>query len=240
MKTMKFAAAAVAAAGALIWSGQASAAIMLARYEGVITGGYDTANVFGLGGSMGGASYVATFTYDTARFTAHDLIDEPDFWYEAIFGEYADAPVQSVSIEINGHTDTVAFGPDANYVQAQQYAYHDENGDRLGGFLQGDDSSKSFLAHVVLSATTVAPRTLAEPWSGAGPDAHPAEGYFRRLTFRPDGGLSSIYEVRGKPTKLTVTAAAAVPEPAAWALMILGFGAAGAMLRVARRTRALA
>jgi hypothetical protein len=239
MKTMKFAAAAVAAAGALICAGQASAAIMLARYEGVITAGYDTANIFGLGGSMGGASYVATFTYDTARFTAHDLIDEPDFWYEAIFGEYADAPIRSVSIEINGHTDTVAFGPDAAYVQAQQYAYHDENGDRLGGFLQGDDSSKSFLANVVLSATTVAPHTLAEPWSGAGPDARPSEGIFLRQTFGPSGFLSA-YEIRGRPTQLTVTAAGAAPEPAAWALMILGFGTAGAMLRRARRTRALA
>jgi hypothetical protein len=37
-----------------------------------------------------------------------------------------------------------------------------------------------------------------------------------------------------------VSATGAVPEPAAWGLMILGFGGAGAMLRRQRRTPALA
>ena len=236
MKTMKFAAAAVAAAGTLICAGQASAAIMLARYEGVITGGYDTANIFGLSGDLGGASYVATFTYDTSRFTGHDLIDEPDVWFEAIYGELANVPVRSFSLEINGHTDAVASGPDATYSQAQQFTYHDEDGDRLGSFLQRNDSSITFLANVVLSATTAAPHTLSEPWSGAGANARPAQGIFLRQNFGPSGFLSA-YEIRGRPTQLTVTTAA-VPEPAAWTLMILGFGAAGAMLRRARRTRA--
>jgi hypothetical protein len=235
---MRFAAAAVAAVGMLSGAGQAAAAIMLARYEGAVLSGYDTANVFGLSGDLTGASYVATFTYDTSRFTAHDLVDEPDFWFEAIYGELADTPIRSFSLLINGHTDTVTFGPDATYSQAQQYTYHDEYGDRLGSFLQGNDSSTNFLSNVVLSATTVAPHTLAEPWSGAGPDARPSEGVFVRQTFGPKG-LLSAYEIRGRPTQLTVSAAA-VPEPAAWALMILGFGAAGAMLRRARRTHAQA
>jgi hypothetical protein len=235
MRTMRFAVAALAAAGILACAGQAAAAIMLARYQGVITSGYDTANVFGLNGDLGGASYVATFTYDTSRFTGHDLVDEPDVWFEAIFGELADAPIRSFSIEINGHTDAVAFGPDATYSQAQQFTYHDEEGDRLGSFLQGNDSSTTFLANAVLSATSAAPHTLSEPWSGVGPDARPAEGIFLRQNFGPSGFVSA-YELRGRPAQLTVTPAS-VPEPAAWALMIAGFGAGGAMLRL-RRTRA--
>ena len=47
------------------------------------------------------------------------------------------------------------------------------------------------------------------------------------------GGLNEV-EVFGTP------AGSAVPEPASWALMIAGFGAAGFGLRGARRQRAVA
>lgn len=40
----------------------------------------------------------------------------------------------------------------------------------------------------------------------------------------------------GSSSRLTITTAAAVPEPATWAMMILGFGVAGAALRSRRRT----
>lgn len=38
----------------------------------------------------------------------------------------------------------------------------------------------------------------------------------------------------GTPSRLTISTAAAVPEPATWAMMILGFGVAGAALRSRR------
>lgn len=39
----------------------------------------------------------------------------------------------------------------------------------------------------------------------------------------------------GTPSRLTISTAAAVPEPATWAMMIVGFGMAGAALRSRRR-----
>ncbi|WP_337186647.1 PEPxxWA-CTERM sorting domain-containing protein [Phenylobacterium sp.] len=46
-------------------------------------------------------------------------------------------------------------------------------------------------------------------------------------------GLSGVYG--GWRLELTPSVTAAVPEPGAWALMIVGFGAAGALLRQRRR-----
>lgn len=59
------------------------------------------------------------------------------------------------------------------------------------------------------------------------------------LAFR-DGALSLdniVFEHvgAGSPGGPAVPGPGAVPEPASWALMILGFGAAGATLRVSRR-----
>ncbi len=42
----------------------------------------------------------------------------------------------------------------------------------------------------------------------------------------------------GVPTAFSVTFASGVPEPAAWALMLVGFGGLGAALRSARKGRA--
>jgi len=237
MKAMRFAAAAVAAAGMLAGAGQTAAAIMLARYEGLIYSGSDTADVFGLGGSLAGAQFVATFTYDSARFGPWGYYqdDDPDYWSEGIAGELADAPILSFSLEINGHTDAITFGPHMDYSFAQQFTYHDDISDRLGSFARAHDSSTNFLANMVLDSWTAAPHALAEPWSGTGKISSRSEAIFTRYFFGP--GAASRYDMRGKTTQLTVTTAA-VPEPAAWALMILGFGAAGAMLRRARRTRA--
>ena len=53
------------------------------------------------------------------------------------------------------------------------------------------------------------------------------------LDFTFDPGVSDIREIRVGPA---VTAVAAVPEPATWALMILGFGGVGGLLRRRRHS----
>jgi hypothetical protein len=52
-------------------------------------------------------------------------------------------------------------------------------------------------------------------------------------------GTFSFTDLRGVPTGSTLTisaVAAAVPEPATWAMMIFGFGAVGSMMRYRRRS----
>lgn len=63
------------------------------------------------------------------------------------------------------------------------------------------------------------------------------------MTVQPGVGQGTLGEVNGTNGYLAVLpvaagAISAVPEPATWAMMILGFGAAGSMLRRARHTRA--
>jgi len=60
-----------------------------------------------------------------------------------------------------------------------------------------------------------------------------------QVSFVSSGGVDVDFNDPGEGThfaidSLTVTAAAPVPEPATWALMILGFGLAGAALRTRR------
>lgn len=62
-------------------------------------------------------------------------------------------------------------------------------------------------------------------------DGSPSGGFWTK-----EQALNSAY-IRGKIDLYSV--ASAVPEPTTWALMIVGFGAAGAMVRSARRKGAL-
>jgi hypothetical protein len=95
-------------------------------------------------------------------------------------------------------------------------------------------------------ATVVASGTLNPEFNTAetiAAQSFAASGAFRYLSFNPTsvsaGGASccgaNVYGL----DELRVFSGAAVPEPATWALMIGGFGMAGAMFR-RRRRRALA
>ena len=53
------------------------------------------------------------------------------------------------------------------------------------------------------------------------------------LTFKAVGADDSL---GGYVDNITISSA--VPEPATWAMMIIGFGAAGSMVRTARRQNA--
>ena len=73
-----------------------------------------------------------------------------------------------------------------------------------------------------------------------GPILGPVEGVELRFTL-DDVLYEGDVELAGNGeliTRITYDAVAAVPEPAAWAMMILGLGATGGALRAARRRQA--
>lgn len=82
------------------------------------------------------------------------------------------------------------------------YSFYDAT---LGGGLDGGYSINVYPGAVLFTGTTQAPRFLA--------------------------GTYSFNDYYGQATTLTISAVAGVPEPASWALMIVGLGASGAMLR---------
>ena len=68
----------------------------------------------------------------------------------------------------------------------------------------------------------------------------PGFGFFIRHPNATPEIQTLLYSANGKiwhAARINVAAIAAVPEPASWALMITGFGAAGAALRASRRRR---
>jgi hypothetical protein len=76
--------------------------------------------------------------------------------------------------------------------------------------------------------------TPANPWTTTGPDSGPINGRAAMaLRADPDGKDNGIDNL-----SLIGAAPGGVPEPAAWALMIVGFGGVGGLLRRRRARRA--
>lgn len=77
-----------------------------------------------------------------------------------------------------------------------------------------------------------------EIWGG--PSLNPgngdqSEGFTITYKFSPDAVKTIVFKSDTNAFEFDKLAGIAVPEPASWALMIVGFGAAGAMLRGKRR-----
>lgn len=70
-----------------------------------------------------------------------------------------------------------------------------------------------------------------------------ADGFESTAFFKLDADNLDTFSLTlkgGSDAVLYFTGGSVVPEPATWAMMIIGFGAAGSMLRTSRRKRALA
>jgi hypothetical protein len=65
-------------------------------------------------------------------------------------------------------------------------------------------------------------------------------GYTVTYNFSPDAVRTIEFTSSGNSFEFDTLAGISVPEPASWALMIMGFGAAGAMVRAQRRQQAAA
>ncbi|MDP3870673.1 MAG: PEPxxWA-CTERM sorting domain-containing protein [Phenylobacterium sp.] len=69
------------------------------------------------------------------------------------------------------------------------------------------------------------------------------DGFEGTAFFKLDADNLDVFTLNlkgGSDAVLYFTGGSVVPEPATWAMMIIGFGAAGSMLRSSRRRRALA
>jgi hypothetical protein len=77
----------------------------------------------------------------------------------------------------------------------------------------------------------VAQTPLVDPFTGGPADY---AGFFRISEDFLIGHFAASGDLRTETYSVSQVGGA-VPEPAAWALMIVGFGAAGAMLRLRRR-----
>ncbi|MBI1199954.1 MAG: PEP-CTERM sorting domain-containing protein [Phenylobacterium sp.] len=230
----------VAAAALSFAATQASAAVMVAHFEGTIGGiggngnfsdrfGFPILHVFT-------GPFVAEFVYDTATGSNYNV---------GPGGEGLNGAVQAAWIEFEGvHIDLggieysqVAATSTGFSVHAQHYIPNEVN------------DTLSFIATFAGATGDLdAPLPSIDPTNATG------EGHFQAVSNYSsrgwgvdiDGGCTAYY-CAGMPLQLQSfriaeytpdAGAGGVPEPATWALMILGFGGAGGMLR--RRRTALA
>lgn len=227
-----------AALAAFAVSQPASAAVVTYTYAGTIDFGSDGLGLFGAaGGSLNGAAFTAVFYRDDALALPENIVLGADGSY--VNGEGLNAPVRAVltigetSYDIGG-----GYGEQTQYDDGAYESFgHSASGAgasiSLGGNTLGTfgPSFLNYLAgpdyHSLTSLT--AAQTPGYDWSGnfafSAPDARGGQtfGRFNPVTLTvagADGGGPGV-----------------VPEPGAWALMILGFGCAGHALR---RRRGLA
>lgn len=197
-----------------------SAAVMVATYSGMTGHGWDWSGYFG---SEPGdvdpinEAFVATFKFDTDRGVLSVKPGET-----SVFGDHFDVtgqlgPLISAEITINGKS--LVLLP-----EAQSRFTNNGSGADHSAILRtpGKLGSSSLWLHWY--ATDI-PRALDAPYAPSGGNGL-GEVYY------DDPTLGHSLQISLIPTSLQVTTA--VPEPATWAIMLIGFGVVGGALRHAR------
>jgi hypothetical protein len=228
------------------------AAAVVYTFTGTVTDGFDASGVFlGAGQSFTGQAFTASFTRDDATPGAVQSY-APDS--SQITGLGAASPVVS-ALTINGRTRS--FGTRrGRQVQSSapcgtgctDDAFTLYTDDAFEGFLPSSSMLRSMFFMLELGGVGANFLDSADYHSltsldlADGVDLGGSFSIFDQVsTFFITTRVISQEEAYGffEVQSLTVTGLAptAVPEPSTWALMILGFGAAGTMLR-RRRTAA--
>lgn len=259
LRALAQSAAATLTIGLAVAATPASAAVTYV-FNGNVSSGYDETGVFGVAGQQ---LYGLGLTF-TATIVREDLagayfIDEPT--YSSVGGFLSNSPLHA-TISINGHTFELGSylgqqfqddrpelcGPGCTHEQFDFNAEAYENAlDAATGvttyvdhglLLSGFGDNQDFLASA--DYHTLGNLTAADGVNFFG------QLFLENYTLNSIGTRTSYAHGVASltPTSLTVTGVgdpiAGVPEPASWALMILGFGFAGTMLRRRQRCPARA
>jgi hypothetical protein len=192
----------------------AGAQTITTTWTGTVTSGSDLRNYFG-GGSMVGKAFTATYVFNGAAGTT-------------VIGAGGEHSLQnalvSASLTINGLTYNYSL-PSITY--SELYA------DQASSFSTTSSMAKisidAYLSNSVydIFSAPYANESFAN-YSGNVSNALGNSGVFVWAS-----GLNNRLNLRN--TTYTISTTAAVPEPATWAMMMLGFGAVGASLRYRRR-----
>ena len=195
---------------ALLWA-PASAAVYTATYTGTVSSGFDSTGVFGVAAtSLTGDAFTAVYTYNTAlgvRATVPGVSDS------VTGGSYISQPsVASATLTINGVT--VSFsGAQASSADAEPGYVAEYAGSTVSDYVDNNVYAATLTATLdETSAFTVG--TAAHPdYFSIAAGGQTASGAFNTDTIQID----------------------AAPEPATWAMMLVGVGLTGARLRRVRR-----
>jgi hypothetical protein len=218
-------AAAFAAIGLLVAAAAsgAQAAVIVTTYTGVVADGVDTVGFFGTpGADLAGEAFTAVYTLDTAsstNFKSPPGAFDDDFQYG----------LGTSSLTIGGATIVSPWVEEYRYIaNSSQYIYGWTNLYNYAGSIEFETG--------IIGSSLLNSVDLAQPLSYKIVDGDGSSG-FGYFTGKDPYGNSSNIGLSTEQVEVT-TDAIAVPEPAAWTLMLTGFLGAGAALRGARRRRA--
>jgi hypothetical protein len=238
MNRLSFVTASLLGAGLLALAGPASATVMIMNYAGTFSGD-DFAGVIGFAGvHFDDTAFTASFTYDTGKGSLSDFAGTAQYLQggSAIGAEPA---VTSALLTVGGHTTdlTQTFNGSA---ETYGPAYSQPFSSRVAGQFE-EDSTTSFSTgdtfgylNFYLGGYGAAPARLDQAWEGA------VDGYgnLSAGVYNADGDGGPTISLNFTPTFVQVRSAdvaAAVPEPASWAMMLTGFFGVGGAVRLRRR-----
>jgi hypothetical protein len=235
--------AAVAAAVSACAVSAAEAKVMDVVYTGTVVQMTDVDGLFGTQ-PLAGLNFVARFTYDSTLGYEIGLSGADGEFHSGTGSHFFPSPILSSSLSLNGRT---------YHFEADQDGFAETvNSTALLGFPQGVVSERVQHQKTVGNAVVQSdfhftlyngsvPDRLDIPFSGA-PDndaGGPSIGVFQIFTF-DFATQDTTFQVDGAFALDHVDITAGVPEPAAWGLMLLGLGGAGAALRRRRAAAATA
>lgn len=213
--------AALAGVAAMAWAGQAGAAVYTATYYGTISG-TDRAGVILDVGSYENQAFVASFTYDTALGVIGPGLP-------AGVGDELTGGMTDAWLSIGGsafHFGALSFN--------QLFSVP-----HLVGHLDRDAASANQL-NVAIGNADNTPASMSMPVDivPMGGASFGVSGGFRINNTDADGRVQTITRYVVQEGAGPFGMAAPVPEPRTWAVMIAGFGLAGAALRRRRAAAA--
>lgn len=214
----------------------ANAALFQQVYTGTVTSGYDPFGFFGAGADLTGLAYTATYLIDDSkgrRDSAYEDDGAGSYYTSAdrIYGglrNYTNDPV-SAKFTISGRAVSVSgnYGSDV-YKYAYNPEYYGVINDKTFSYAEGMDGLYNKINTVLSTSASYDSSEMLKPDLFAVDALIPASGYGY---FSRDGEDASTRIYANFNVTSFSSGPAAVAEPAAWALMIGGFGLVGGTLR---------
>lgn len=230
---------------ALLFAGAAiqpaSAATFLITYSGTVSSGFDVTGEFGTpAADLTGKSFSVVYTL-TAPLAGAETYDSGRTGYIRGGSNYGTPSPLSARITINGITQAIGGG---SFGQASQV--NDDMGDSIDHEARDQtDYVNSYVYNSVASSlyNIVNSTDYTQPLTYSVHDGDYRDGGFalRVFGFDNEGNFGFVRNASATLTNdlVTIVATSAVPEPAAWAMMIAGFGLIGGSLRYRRRSMAI-
>lgn len=197
---------AVVAAAILASASPASASVIVATWTGFVAAdGYDNDGVFGSVGSLAREAFITQYTYDTSLGQLYTA--DSRFIAFSPIGLTAKLTIKNVSVE------AASPGAGGIIVNLTPDIYYDNRVNSYDALIYNGSFSYIDIATVFDYLPTT---QLARTFGAFSVDRY--RGTFAHAS----GGLNALTLQIGP---------APIPEPTTWALLISGFGVAGAMLR---------